>query len=695
MGVLHDRAEDAHRNGIMPASNRSVPAFRMILRRRFAFLAAAALLGGCMAAPPRTTTVADGTRLEIGVLESTDIHSHVTGFDDFTLQTDDSVGIDRMATLVKQARGEFRNALMFDAGDTIQGTPLADYEARVAPVACDTELTVYRAMDAIGYDAGTIGNHEFNYGLPFLSQVTGTPMAAAGTTPPPCAGPHFPQVLANVVDAHDGKPIFPPYVILHRTFSATAPDGASIEVPLAIGVIGFTPPPIMQWDHVNLAGKVVAEGVVEAAERDVPKLRAAGADLVIAIEHGGIDASPYRPDMENAAWYLAAVPGVDVLLLGHSHVKFPDPGNAKSRFNGLPEVDNRRGFVRGKPAVMGNLWGRSLGVIDLHLVRSGGGWTVDTAATHSEVRDIRDASGHAVEPDAHIDALAAPAVAATGSWVRTPIGATGFTLSTYFAELGDGSALAVINQAQHDYTARYVAANFPQDAGIPVLSAAAPFKAGFAGPGDYTDIEPGPLAIRDAADLYIYPNTLAAVKIDGAELKAWLEHSALRFNRIDPADAAPQALINRRFPAYDFDVIGSGLTYVVDPTQPVGQRIDDLRFRGKPVAPDAPFIVATNNYRASGGGGFPGLDGSRTLFAAPDMNREIVIAWLKAHPRLRKADIGPTRNWRFARIATKGPVVFTSAAGKLGVARAAGLDGVRLLHDNGDGTADYAVDFNR
>ena len=653
------------------------------------------LVGACVPAPGvrPATRIAEGAHAQLAILESTDIHSNILSYDYYKLADDDTVGFERMATLVKQARREFPNTLLFDAGDTIQGTALADYQALEKPVGCGEELAMYRAMDALGYDGGTIGNHEFNYGLPFLAQVTNQPMNVEGIGARQCAGPHYPLVLANAFSVRDQQPIYPPYAVLDRTLTLHDAQGHDIQAPIRIGIIGFTPPPIMQWDKRNLQGRITTRGVVESARRYLPGLQARNVDLVIAISHGGIDVSPYGSDMENANWYLAQEPGIDALLLGHSHAPFPDPGNAKSRFNNLPDVDNRRGFIHGKPAVMGNYWGKSLGVIELALVRRDGHWKIDAAATHSEVRDIRNADGSFVAPDPQIAALVAPVHEATIAYVSTPIGDSNFAMTSYFAELGDVTALQPVNMAQHDYAIDYIARNLPQYAGIPVLSAAAPFKTGFGGANDYTDIEAGALAIHNAADLYLYPNTLTAVKIDGAVLKGWLERSAQRFNRIDPAVREPQQLINHKFPGYNFDVIQNGLSYAIDVTQPAGKRIANLRYLGKPVDAAQTYIVVTNNYRASGGGYFPGLDGSNIVLSAPDANRDVLIGWVRAQKHLTRANDGSNRNWHFAPVETIGPILFTSAAAKLDVAKAGGLDNVRWLKDNGDGTATYAVDL--
>ncbi|MDE3072530.1 MAG: bifunctional 2',3'-cyclic-nucleotide 2'-phosphodiesterase/3'-nucleotidase [Pseudomonadota bacterium] len=648
-------------------------------------LAVATLLAGCAGPRWKAPGLPDGARATVAILETTDIHSNVLSYDYYKLRPDRSLGYERTATLIRRARERFANSFLFDDGDTIQGSVLADYQALAKPPACDRELAIYRAMDALGYDGGTIGNHEFNYGLAFLSQVTGTPMNVDGGTQRHCSGPHFPLVLANV----DGAPIFKPWTIVSKTIAARAPDGSRIEVPLRVGLIGFAPPPIMLWDRQHLAGKVTVSGVVEAARKYLPQIRARHPDLVVALLHGGLDTAPYAAGMENGGWHLAAVPGIDVLLLGHSHTEFPGP-----HYAGMRDVDATRGFVRGVPAVMGGFFGKDLGLIRLALVRRHGRWTVDRDETRSEVRPICPQQDRCVPVDPEIAPLVEKVHRATIAYVDTPIGSTALRMSSYFADEGNMTALAPVNAAQADYVRRELPRLHPELAGVPVLSAAAAFRTGFGGPDDYTDVAPGPLTLRSAADLYFYPNTLVAVKVDGAGLKAWLEKSAQRFNRIDPAKSGEQPLIDVRHVGYNFDQIQGGIHYVIDVSRPVGQRITRLTYHGRPVTPDQSFIVATNNYRANGGGHFPGLDGRHIVLAAPDSTREILAQWLRRHRRLRATDLEPA-SWRFARLKTRGLVVFTGASGKLDVARAAGVDNVRQLQDHGDGTATWAIDLSR
>jgi 2',3'-cyclic-nucleotide 2'-phosphodiesterase/3'-nucleotidase len=648
---------------------------------------ALALLAGCATTAQKNAGAPDGSHAQVAILETTDIHSNVLSYDYYKLKPDSSLGYERTATLIRRARQQYPNTFLFDSGDTIQGSVLADYQAQVQKIGCQEELGIYQAMDAIGYDGGTAGNHEFNYGLPFLSQVTGTPMNVDGGHSDRCAGPHFPLVLSNVFSARDGQPIFKPWAVVEKTIQVDTPNGKKRSVTLRVGIIGFTPPPIMEWDKQNLAGKVTVTGVVEAANKYMPELKAQHPDLIVAVLHGGLNTDTYTSEMENGGWYLAAVPGVDVLLLGHSHTEFPGP-----HYEGMKDVDAKRGFVRGTPAVMGGFFGKDLGVIDLALERRDGRWVINKNQTHSEVRPICPTKNDCVPADPTIAPLVAKAHDAAVAYVNTPIGETKVRMSSYFADQGNMTALAAINAAQRDYVADELPRTHPELAKLPVLSAAAAFRTGFGGPDDYTDVAPGPITLRSAADLYFYPNTLNAVKVSGAGLKTWLEKSAERFNQIDPNKTGEQELIGKGLPGYNFDQIQGGLHYVIDVSRPKGERISHLTYKGKPVKPEQDFIVATNNYRASGGGNFPGLDGSNIVLAAPDGAREILAKWLQQHKQIKAKDLEAT-SWRFAPLKTRGPVVFKGAANKQDVARTVGLKNITLVKDNGDGTAIYAIDL--
>jgi 2',3'-cyclic-nucleotide 2'-phosphodiesterase/3'-nucleotidase len=666
-------------------------------RPLYLILSAAIASSPALAAKPRA-----GASAELAILETTDLHSAVVGYDYFKLAADPSLGLDRTASLIAQARRDFPNTLLLDNGDTIQGNALGDYQATVEPLKCGQMLGIYKAMRKIGYDGIGIGNHDFNFGLAYLGQVTGQRLQVEGVPSKTCAGPGFPVVLANVYSVKTKKPLFEPYRILTRRIKAVDADGKPFETSVKVGIIGFTPPAILNWDRRWLDGKVYTKGLVETAKRYLPEMRAKGAELVVAISHGGLDDSPYSPTMENGNYYLAQLSGqfggIDALLLGHSHQPFPNPTSTVAQFN-LPHVDKVKGRVFGVPTVMANLWGKNLGVVRLQLRHDGKRWHAEQDAAIVENRTTQQPDKSYVAADPAVMELVKNEHEATIRYVKTPIGSADFRMSTYFADVGDVSAIQVVNQAQADYARRYVAANLPQYAQLPVLSVSAPFKSGSAGVLDYTDVAAGDLALNNAADLYLYPNALALVKVDAAGLKAWLEKAASRFNTIDPAKSEPQELVNTGFAGYNFDTVTSPeLRYEIDVTQPPGQRIRNLQLRGAPLPAGQEFLVATNNYRASGGGNFPGLDGSRTVLAAPDASRDVLISYIKEAKRLSRAANGAQRSWRFTKVQTKGPVVFHSAPGKLELARAAGLENVsEVAADDGQGKgfALYAVDLGK
>ncbi|MGV0130052.1 bifunctional 2',3'-cyclic-nucleotide 2'-phosphodiesterase/3'-nucleotidase [Burkholderia gladioli] len=653
-------------------------------------------------APSTEAQAPAGTRATLALLETTDLHTNVLSYDYFKLAADNSIGFERVATLIAAARKQYPNNLLLDDGDTIQGTALSDYQALVEPVSCDQTLAIYKVMNAAKFDGGAIGNHEFNYGLPYLSQVTGNRFDIDGLPDPAqqqkCAGPNFPQVLSNVISARTRQPLFQPYTIITRVVSATAPDGSTVSAPVKVGIIGFTPPAIMSWDKRWLDGKVYTTGLKEAAEKYIPEMRAKGADLVVAISHGGLDNSAYSPTMENGSWWLAQVPGIDAMLIGHSHQVFPDANSTVGQFN-LPGVDKVKGTVNGVPTVMANYWGKHLGVIKLDLAWDGKRWNVDKSRTTVEARSIQNADKRYVAADPSVSAAIAAEHQATIDYVKTPVGSTDYRMSSYFADVGDPGAIQIVNEAQADYVASYVQANLPQYASLPVLSVSAPFKSGFGGGTDFTDVAPGGLAINNAADLYLYPNTVYAVKISGGDLKAWLETAAKRFNTIDPNAATVQQLVSS-FPGYNFDMFTSpDLSYEIDITQPVGSRIRNLLYKGAALDANAQFIVATNNYRASGGGNFPGLDGSKTIFASPDANRDVLIAYIKKRGKLTRATDGAARSWRFTRLAgSAAHVRFASAPNLLAEAAAAGLTGITQVSaddGSGKGLATYEIDLTQ
>jgi 2',3'-cyclic-nucleotide 2'-phosphodiesterase/3'-nucleotidase len=595
--------------------------------------------GATLAALHPFAARAQGGQAHLRILETTDLHVHVFPYDYYADRPVDSLGLARTATLVEQVRAEAGNALLLDNGDTIQGNPLGDYVAYEARPEEGDVHPIVAAMNALGVEASTLGNHEFNYGLEVLDRAM--------------AGASFPFVSANVLTEAGATPLedrtlVPPYVILDRTLV----DGAGAEHPIRIGVIGFCPPQIVDWDRRHLEGRVTTRDIVEAAEAWVPRLRSEGAQLVVALCHSGIGSAQHVPGMENAAVPLAAVEGIDVILTGHSHLVLPGPD-----YEGFEAVDASRGTIHGKPAVMAGFWGSHMGLVDLLLEREGEGWRIASFIVEARPISERAEDGTVtptVDSDPEVLAAAQAAHDATLAYVRRPVGQTRAPLHSYFALVADDPSVQIISAAQAWYVSEQLRGT-PHE-GLPVLSAAAPFKAGGrGGPDHYTDVPAGPVAIRNVADLYLYPNTVRAVRISGQQVKDWLERSAGIFNQVTPG-GQDQMLLNPDFPSFNFDVI-DGVTYRIDLSQPArfdrdgavaapeANRIVDLALGGQPLDPAAEVIVATNNYRAEGGGNFPGADGSTVVLEAPDANRDVLVRFIMEQGTIDPAADG---NWGFA-----------------------------------------------
>jgi 2',3'-cyclic-nucleotide 2'-phosphodiesterase/3'-nucleotidase len=576
---------------------------------------------------------AQGAPVRLRILATSDLHANVLPYDYYRDRPDDTVGLARTASLIRGARTEVRNSVLVDNGDLIQGSPLGDYIAYRKGVKAGEVHPIFAGMNLLDYLCATPGNHEFNYGLSFLGFSL--------------SGAKIPFVCANAVKA-DGTPLLKPWMVFDREVE----DEAGGRQHLRIGVIGFLPPQIVQWDRDHLAGKLGTTDIVEAAERHMPEL-SRQSDIVIALCHSGITGGPRVPGAENAALQLARVPGIHAIVTGHQHRVFPGKD-----FGGIDGVDAERGSLAGIPAVMPGFWGSHLGIIDLALQRSGEAWTVTDF--RCEARPIAKREGSTISPmiqsDPPVEKAVAPDHAATLAYVREPVGETRAAITSFFALVADSPSVQIVQQAQMDYV-RAMALGEPALRALPVLSAAAPFKSGGrGGPDYYTNVRPGPVAIKDVADLYLYPNTVRAVRLTGAQVREWLERSAGIFNRIDPARTDEQALVDSSFPPFNFDMM-EGVTYRIDVTQPSrydadgklkdpgARRILDLTRDGTPVREDDVFLVATNNYRAGGGGNFPGADGTTVVLNAPDTNRDVLLRYIVAR---KVVDPTADRNWSLA-----------------------------------------------
>ena len=638
-------------------------------------------------------------QIDLAILETTDLHTNTFSYDYYKTADDLTIGFERTATLISSARSEFKNTLLVDNGDTIQGTSMADYQALVAGVKCDDLLGIYKVMDYLKYDAATLGNHEFNYGLDYLNQVLGRPHTYSGKTRT-CKAPATPFVSANVNDASTKQAMFTPWKILNKQYVDSL--GKTREVK--VGVIGFAPPAIVQWDKRWLDGKVTVDGVKTSAEKYIPEMRKAGAEVVVVLAHGGISTETYREDMENPVYYLAGVAGIDAIVAGHSHTYFPADTAGGTKYT-ASDVDNTKGLIKGVPVVQGGFWGSQLGVIKLQLNRGADGkWVADKNKSQSSVRHIYDKANKKslVAADPKVTELVGPLHQETINYVRTPIGKTELRLSSYLSQVADTASIELLNAAQADYVKTYVQANLPQYKDLPVLSAQAPFKSGFAGATDFTDVAVGDVSIRSAADLYLYSNTVYAVKISGKALKGWLENSGDQFNLIDPAKTTDQPLLNPNYKVYNFDII-DGVSYEFDLTKPVGSRVVNLKYNGVAVTDAQQFIVATNNYRASGITNpaiykYINPAEVEVLLASPDANRDVVIDYVKRVKTITSAQFKPNANWRIAKLASQaGKIVFRSAPAANDILASEGIANVSPddTSPNAGGLIGYRIDLSK
>ncbi|MEV7542336.1 5'-nucleotidase C-terminal domain-containing protein [Streptomyces sp. NPDC089915] len=579
---------------------------------------AAVALAGASAAPataaPAAAAPSAGKRTySFTVMGTTDLHGNVFNWDYFTdKEFDDKahndIGLAKISTLVNQVRTEKGrcNTLLIDAGDTIQGTQLAYYYAKVDPITARRGPVhpMAQAMNAIGYDAAAIGNHEFNYGIPVLRKFEEQ-----------C---HFPLLGANALDAKTLKPAFAPYS-MHRL---RTPHGRDVKV----AVLGLTNPGIAIWDKANVQGKMTFPGLEEQAAKYVPRLRSMGADVVIVSAHSGSSGtSSYGdqlPYIENAAGLVAEqVPGIDAILVGHAHTEIPEY-----------RVKNK---ATGKDVVLSEplKWGQRLTLFDFELAWDRGRWSVSKVSA-------KVLNSNTAAEDPKITNLLADEHRKVVAYVNQVIGTSKLAMSSADGPVKDVPIIDLISHVQAETVKGALAGT--EWAALPVLSQASCFSR-------TASIPAGQVTIKDAAGLYPFENTLEARLLTGAQLKDYLEYSAKYYVRTAPGDVVdPAKLTNAEStPDYNYDAL-YGLSYDIDVAQPTGSRISGLSFQGKPVDPAARFVLAVNNYRASGGGNFPHVPQAKQLWSNSEEIRTTIIQWVKAKGTIDPAQFASV-DWRLTR----------------------------------------------
>jgi len=515
------------------------------------------------------------TRVQITILGTTDLHGNIGPIDYYTNKPDNR-GLAKIATIIKRTRKDEANVLLIDSGDTIQGTPLESYHNRKNNQPPDPMMLV---MNSLHYDAMTVGNHEYNFGLKVLEKARHEAQ--------------FPWLSANTYEAGSNKTHYQPYLIKELG-------------GVKIGILGLTTPGIPNWDNAqNYAGLEFHEPLSEARKWVSVLRKKEKVDVVVIAMHMGLgedlgtgQVSPGQVPHENEAVTIAReVLGVDLIFMGHTH----------------REVSAL--YINGVLLTQANYWGRHLARADLYLQKEESGWHIYARSARTIPVDDK------VEPDMEALRLAEPYERETEGWLSRTIGESAEELTAREARFRDTAILDLIQRVQ-------------LEAGNADVSMVANFN-------PEARIRKGHVTVRDIAGLYVYENTLVVLEVTGRQLKEALEHSAKYFRAYEPGKPASD-LVDEKIPAYNFD-IAEGVSYDLDISKPIGQRIQNLRFHDQPVTPEQKFRLATNNYRVNGGGGYTMYKGAPVVYRSSEEIRELIIDWLERH---KTVPTQPNNNWR-------------------------------------------------
>jgi len=560
---------------------------------------------------------------QLRILATTDLHMHLRGYNYVTDRSKPGQGLAGLATLINHARAEAkafnRTCILVDNGDTWQGTPTADL---LAQRAVTQEHPLITSLNAMQFDVIGLGNHDLDYGLSYTRQIA--------------QRLEMPVLSSN----------------LHGDLQAEIAPAALLDLALpdaeggpprrvTLGVLSVVPASTAIWNDSQLNGQADVEDPIACLRKAVPALRSLGADLVLVLAHMGFEGVQTNcPGSDKGALALANIPGVDAIIGGHTHRRFPGPDHA-----GTANIDVQNGTIGPIPAAMPGHAGSDLAVLDLDLACDAHGrWRV--RAHQSTLRPHLPKT----RPDPRIVALSARAHQATVDYLGEEIGKTDHVLHSYFSFVQPTGTAALVARAK----ARVVRAGLigTVDAELPLLAAVSAHDAGGrSGPDNYLHIPKGRVLRRHLAGLCPYPNQICALRVTGAELHCWLEHSALIY-------AAPdtEMLLNPDVPGFNFDTI-YGLNYMIDPSLPTGTRIRDLTYAGDQVREDQMFILATNQFRVAGGGGLPRLSFDRIVLRSPVNQQDALIRALAASDKWIWEDEQP---WRLARTVRRKAVVETS-----------------------------------
>lgn len=551
-----------------------------------------------------------GPKASLRLLATTDLHAQLVPWDFYADRAMPGRGLSCLAGLIAAARAEAGGALLFDNGDFLTGGPLSDALPDDLPEPAGQKASVHpmiKAMNILRYDAVGLGNHEFSRGLDYLNQS----LSAA----------QFPVLGANL-RRPDGEFTYMPRVMLTQHVTDQAGQGHAVRV----GVTSALPPQTMIWEKFHLSGRMQIGDILANLRVQVRRLRDDGADVVVVLAHSGLapDGSRTSRMRANVAQAVAALPGVDVVVAGHTHDALPAQPWGATDCAALVQ-----------PGAMAS----HLGVVDLELQQVRGRWRVLGHCT-----SLRTApTGADAQDDPQLAELAQPALLRMRQRLDQVVGHSKVRLDTHFALIGRSSAVHYVGRAMCDHLADLLGRDEGRKS-LPILSAVAATRSGGrGGPENYASIAPGALRERDLGSLVPFDDRLAATEIRGADLLRWLEHSAGIFHQIAPG-ARDEPLLDPEVPGFLFDVI-EGLSYQIDLSVPAGQgRIRDLGYCGSTVGPADRFVLATSSHRLGGGGGLP-LPPPRYEIALPSVSLRDVMRQAVRLP-IRPKDIA-CPGWRF------------------------------------------------
>jgi len=544
---------------------------RLNFRRLFPILVLVALAGfaGAKTRPP--------AEVRVCLVQTTDVHGRILPWDYFQ-DRETSLGLAKVATKVKELRQANPNLILIDNGDMIQGTPLSYYFALERT---DLPHPLMAVMNAMGYAAMTIGNHEYNYGLEVLERCR--------------REARFPFLSANTYrQGAEDQPYFKPYVI--QEFGG-----------VRIGILGLTTSNVPNWELPANYGDLVFRDTLSEARKWVRILREQErVDAVVLSTHEGYEVDiqtgqPNGSSHENMAWAIIhQVPGVDVVLTGHSHENVP------------PQL------VNGVLTAQANRWADHVAVLNLVFRKSGKTWQL------AEKTGENVALAASIAPDPEIMELAKPYHEQTLAWLNREIGTLTAEMSTQTVFSEDNALLDLVHEVMRAHTGAELS-----------------FTSYL--PGRPLTFRQGPLKVRDIYSIYIYENSIVKLAIKGSGIRAALERTAMIYDQAGwNADKGRFEIQGaKEFRSYNFSTL-AGADYAIDPTRPVGQRVLYLNVDGRPIDPEREYTLAVSNYQAVGGGQYQMFKEARWISNDPRDIRSLIVEYIDRQETLPPAC---AQNW--------------------------------------------------